>query len=335
MLEVPSFMIVFGFLSYYSAFFVELCLLALKQYNIHRFTIPHDKELIKPIMKRLEKECVCSDTALSKGFKKTISGWFWSPKVIGRITHDTYGDTKITLLTTNAYFEYLVQPLEDSFEIYKPSEEPEISEEPKNEASKISVFSRYGSYKEFCYSRVLFNVTTLEPILDQGKVVSDVVRVFRKKRQCNVFIEGPPCSGKSSVGYLIAKELHGAFCNTFNPTEPGDMLSSAISRIQDWLRDDDIPIIILVDEVDTMLKKIHANDVKLNNDTPTLIYDKPSWSKFMDNMRFYKNIILIFTSNSSKSEIDKLDASYLRPGRIDICHVLDSPVYKEDGTFLG
>jgi hypothetical protein len=44
MLEVPSFMIIFGFLSYYSSFFVDLCLLGLKQYNIHRFTIPYDKE---------------------------------------------------------------------------------------------------------------------------------------------------------------------------------------------------------------------------------------------------------------------------------------------------
>lgn len=335
MLEIPSFMIFFGFISYYSSFVVDLCLLVLKQYNIHRFTIPNDKELIKPVIKRLEKECTCTDTALTKGFKKTMSGWFWSPKIVGHVSYDTYGDVKIRFLTTNVYFEYLIQPLEESFEMYKPSNEPEITDESKKEASKISVFSRYGSYKDFSYSRVFFNVTTLEPILGQGKVVSDAVQVFKKKRQCSVFIEGPPCSGKSSVGYLIAKELAGAFCNTFNPTEPGDTLSGAISRIQDWLRDDDIPIVILVDEVDSMLKKIHANEVKLNNDTPTLVYDKPSWSKFTDNLRFYKNVVMIFTSNTSKSEIDKLDSSYLRIGRIDVYHILDSPIYQEDGTFLG
>jgi len=335
MLEIPSFMIFFGFVSYYSSYVVSLCLLVLKQYNIHRFTIPNDKELIKPVIKRLEKECTCTDTALTKGFKKTMSGWFWSPKIIGHVSYDTYGDVKIAFLTTNAHFEYLIQPLEESFEMYKPLVKSEITNEPKQEASKISVFSRYGSYKDFSYSRVFFNVTTLEPILGQGKVVSDAVQVFKKKRQCSVFIEGPPCSGKSSVGYLIAKELSGAFCNTFNPTEPGDTLSGAISRIQDWIRDDDIPIVILVDEVDSMLKKIHTNDVKLNNDTPTLVYDKPSWSKFTDNLRFFKNVVMIFTSNTSKSEIDKLDPSYLRLGRIDVYHILDSPVYQEDGTFLG
>lgn len=335
MLEVSSFMIIFGFVSYYSTFFVDLCLLVLKQYNIHRYTIPSDKELIKPIMKRLEKECTCTDTALTKGFKRIMSGWFWSPRLVGFMSYDTYGDVKIRFLTTNAHFEYLIQPLEESFESYKLPDEPEIMNEPKQEASKISVFSRYGSYKDFYYARVLFNVTTLEPILGQGKVVSDAVQIFRKKKQCSIFIEGPPCSGKSSVGYLIAKEISGAFCNTFNPTEPGDTLSGAVSKIQDWLRDDDIPIVILVDEIDSMLKKIHTNEVKLNNETPTLVHDKPSWSKFMDNLRFYKNIIIIFTSNTPKSEIDKLDSSYLRHGRIDVCHILDCPVYQEDGTFLG
>ena len=134
---------------------------------------------------------------------------------------------------------------------------------------------------------------------------------------------------------MIAKQINGVFCNTFNPSEPGDTLSNTISRIQDWDRDENVPIVILIDEVDIMLKKIHANEIKLNSHIPTLIYDKPTWSKFMDNMRFYKNIVLIFTSNTSKTEIDKLDTSYLRPGRIDICSVLDSPIYKEDGTFLG
>ena len=36
----------------------------------------------------------------------------------------------------------------------------------------------------------------------------------------------------------------------------------------------------------------------------------------MDDLIFYK-IVLIFTSNTSKKDIDKIDPSYLRQGRID------------------
>jgi ATP-dependent 26S proteasome regulatory subunit len=34
-------------------------------------------------------------------------------------------------------------------------------------------------------------------------------------------------------------------------------------------------------------------------------------------MIFYKNIVLILTSNESKDHIDKMDPAYLRKGRID------------------
>lgn len=335
MITVPPVMILFGFISYYSSFFIDLCLLGLKHYNICRFTIPHDKELVKPIMKRLENECTYTDTALTKGFKKKMSGWFWNKNIIGNIYYDTYGEVKIVCLTTDSYFKHLIEPEEESFTACKLFDETIIPKTITTSSEKIYVFSRYGAYKDFCYSRLMFNVTSLVPILGQESIVSDVITMFNKKKQCNLFVEGPPCSGKSSLGYLIAKQINGVFCNTFNPSEPGDTLSNTISRIQDWDRDENVPIVILIDEVDIMLKKIHANEIKLNSHIPTLIYDKPTWSKFMDNMRFYKNIVLIFTSNTSKTEIDKLDTSYLRPGRIDICSVLDSPVYKEDGTFLG
>ena len=44
----------------------------------------------------------------------------------------------------------------------------------------------------------------------------------------------------------------------------------------------------------------------------------------MDDMIFYK-IIIIFTSNTSKNDIDKMDTAYLRKGRIDECFNMDTP----------
>ena len=48
----------------------------------------------------------------------------------------------------------------------------------------------------------------------------------------------------------------------------------------------------------------------------------------MDDLIFYK-IILIFTSNKSKQDIDKIDPSYLRQGRIDEYFYMDKPIMKD------
>ena len=52
-------------------------------------------------------------------------------------------------------------------------------------------------------------------------------------------------------------------------------------------------------------------------DIPTAVYNKSTWSNFLDDMIFYKNVILVLTSNTSKETIDSLDQAYLRKGRIN------------------
>lgn len=289
----------------------------------------YDKDLFKPLLKKLESECMSTDTCLMKGNRKSISGWFWNSKVIGYLSYEgSYEPTiKISFLSLDSYYEYLTESEEEKFC---------LSDVPSSKSNcKISVFSRYGNWKSFNYSRMYLDVTNIQPVLDQDMIVKDIISFYKKNHQCKVFIEGPPCSGKSSIGYLVAKEIGGAFCNTFNPTEPGDTLSFTISRVQDWLQDDDIPLVLLIDEVDIILKKIHNNQIRLNEEMTTMISDKPSWSKFMDNLKFSKNLILIFTSNTSKEEIDSMDKSYIRQGRIDLYKRLETSVYTDDGKFIG
>jgi hypothetical protein len=84
------------------------------------------------------------------------------------------------------------------------------------------------------------------------------------------------------------------------------------------------PVILVIEEVDVLIKKIHKG-IDKNNEIPISIYNKTSWNNFMDDLIFYK-IILIFTSNTSKTEIDKLDTSYLRKGRIDEYYYMDTPL---------
>jgi hypothetical protein len=291
----------------------------LKQYDIHRFQVSCDIETTRTLVRQLENTCSSTSTALTKGFKKTISGWIWNKNLAGYIEYDPYGEVKtLSLLTSSSYFDSLI----------KPSEEITVVNPKKDETRRVFVFYRYGSYEHFGYSRTMINVA-LVPTISQSILVSDIAKFYRKNKRCSVFIEGPPCSGKSSIGYLLAKEIDGSFCNTFNPTDPGDTINRTITSINDWIRDENDPIIILIDEIDVFLKKIHTNQISINHKTPTSVTDKQTWSKFMDNNQFFKNLIIIFTSNTPKTDIDALDSSYLRRGRIDLSYKLDLPISSE------
>lgn len=323
MLDFSLPLVLLGFASYYSNILAAVVFFLLKGYDIHQFQVACDKEITKPLMKRLEAECSCTNTALTQGFKKTISGWIWNKKLVGYVSSDEYGNiNKITIITTSGNFDSLIKPVEELSSTFASSvrDEPQVS-------CKLSVFYRYGSYEHINYSMHSVNLINLVPILDQIDVVKDIVSDFNKNKRSTVFIAGPPCSGKSSIGYLVSKELSGIFCNTFNPTDPGDTLSNVIRSTRDWGESENTPLIILIDEIDVLLKKIHNDNIRLNHKISTSVTDKQTWSKFMDNLRFHKNIILILTSNTSKEDIDKLDLSYLRPGRVDIYHKLESPIH--------
>jgi len=90
--------------------------------------------------------------------------------------------------------------------------------------------------------------------------------------------------------------------------------------------DNTVPAIIVLEEVDTIIKAIHTNTVKLNKEVPTSIYNKSTWATFLDDMIFYKNVILILTSNESKESIDSLDPAYLRKGRIHATYSMNYPL---------
>ena len=71
-----------------------------------------------------------------------------------------------------------------------------------------------------------------------------------------------------------------------------------------------------------MIQKIDKG-LEKNNEIPIEIYNKTTWNNFMDDLIFYK-IIIIFTSNTCKSDLDKIDSSYLRKGRIDEYYYMDT-----------
>jgi hypothetical protein len=219
----------------------------------------------------------------------------------------------ITILTTKKYYEYIT--LEKRVDIGIVDNE-HIDIFKKTEA--IRFFQRYGTYTNLFYSSVLLNLNHISPLPSQQIIIDSILASFRKKSKITAFIEGVPGSGKSFIGFLLAKEMGASFCHSFNPTDPGDVFSSLISRIRNSeCMINDTPIVVVIEEVDIMIQNIHTKSVCLHSKIPTSVKDKSSWSTFLDDMFLYQNIIVILTSNKPKQEIDALDTAYLRQGRVD------------------
>lgn len=79
------------------------------------------------------------------------------------------------------------------------------------------------------------------------------------------------------------------------------------------------PLIILIDEFDILIHNIHHQEHMTKHKwLRTLVYDKESYNSFLSEYALlFPYVIYIFTMNTSKSTIDKLDTSYLRQGRMD------------------
>ena len=130
-------------------------------------------------------------------------------------------------------------------------------------------------------------------------------------------ISGDIGTGKSYFSYILARKLNCYLCDDFNPTEPAESITNLYTSKK---LSGDEPLIVLIDEVDVMIKNIHENRIKPHKHYPILTRDKMSWNSFLDKISYgiFPHLILIMTSNIDKSRLDRYDASYLRQGRVDI-----------------
>jgi gluconate kinase len=166
----------------------------------------------------------------------------------------------------------------------------------------------------------------ISPMGEQAYIVEDIMEKYKAKDRLIVFIHGVTGAGKSSIGLLLAKEMRGNYCNKFNPIEPGDNLQSMMRDIDIEDLDEKPPLIVVMEEVDTMIDTIHRGAVPTHKKVTTMIRNKSSYNTFFDDMIIHNKIIFILTSNKSKEEIDKLDTCYLRQGRINAYYTMMKPL---------
>ena len=112
-------------------------------------------------------------------------------------------------------------------------------------------------------------------------------------------------------------------CDTYNPAEPSNIFDSFYSSVNPTKSK---PLVILLDEIDVIISRIHNNEILLHEKYTTQIYNKVTWNLFFDklNMGLYPNVIVILCSNMSPTDIDKMDKCYLRKNRIHIISEMKS-----------
>lgn len=282
-------------------------------FKIKKYVITGDKEITNSIMKKIMNHIFYTEVFHING-RNHPAGYFIGKKYYGYI--EIKDGPTITIYTKEETYNQLME----QEEVEKEKEIIEYNPIIKN---KLNVFIRKGTYRNIYYNSLRLDLTHINPIGDQQHVVDSIKKVYNKNDRASIFIHGVTGAGKSTIGYLLAKELNASYCHTFNPTEPGDYLSNLIVDI----RTQDDPVVIVIEEVDVLIKKIN-DGIDKNVEIPIEIYNKTTWNNFMDDLIFYK-IVLIFTSNTSKNDIDKLDPSYLRQGRIDEYFYMDKPIMKD------
>lgn len=298
----------------YGLYFLMVC------FRFRFYTLLEDRETMCALLKRLNQHAVFSCTNVVQD-KLLPGGYFIGPHCLGYIEH-TYEEQKLYMFAKPWFFTMV----KEAPNVQHVNEVSLRSSPLPKPPCKVDVFIRKGSYTHVYYSKVKLDLAHIQPLGDQAAIVQSIARVYDAMGRATVFIDGVTNAGKSTIGFLVAKELRGTYCHTFNPTAPGDHLTNLTMEAGF----EDGPLVVVLEEVDQMLKCIHERKVQQNPKTPTLVHDKSTWSSFLDDMVFYKKVILIMTSNTPKHYLDTMDPAYLRKGRLQASFHMANPIVTND-----
>ena len=198
------------------------------------------------------------------------------------------------------------------------------TKEEVEEKTLISYYNRGGTYEYIHYnSREIDMDKTYSKY--QKQAADKIIALYEKQNFLTSYIYGKTGTGKTILAYLIAKQLGCSMCDTYNPTDPGDLFINIYSKVSPT---GNKPLLILLDEIDIYIKNIHEENIPKHRKVPTQIYNKSTWNNFFDkiDMGLYPNLIVILCSNRTKRELDNLDVSYLRKGRLHVTFELNSKI---------
>lgn len=292
-----------------------LCLVILNCFNINMYIITK-RDKINIIKNKLKQyECVSSGYNEENNQCGIIITKKYLFKLLIYIPDNNImyvpavSSNKMIVFTTKRIFNELIT--------YENKKIEKIEKINDNLNTNIEYWYRTGDYTYFEYTKRTLHINPYILNTQQNMIYQNIMRIYNKKNNVKCFIYGKISSGKTIISYLIARKINGIICDTFNPTEPSDNFANLYYTINPTPQK---PLIVLIDEIDIILNNIHYEKIPLHKKNTIQIYNKPTWNNFLDKINYglFPNVILIFCSNKSWEDINEMDDSYLREGRIDL-----------------
>jgi hypothetical protein len=281
-----------------------------------RLYVIKDKETALRVQKRLTHSSHVADGG--KGYGYSVGRWYFANVEIAR---NDYGDNyDVWMIATAATFEALTRETGRSV---APALAPLAATATPIVTKAITVFDRVGSFTHVWFKRRNITLPDVEPRHDQTIVLDAICAHQEMKGHTVVFLHGPPGSGKSMIGVMLARRLGAAYCNTLKPWQPGDTLADLYAEAEPTAEK---PLVLAFDEFDGALMAIHVG-IPPHKSVPISIGDKAGWNKFMDEIDrgMYPHLVLVLTSNRDPAFIRALDPSYIREGRVDLTFCVTAP----------
>lgn len=186
----------------------------------------------------------------------------------------------------------------------------------QKEENNIYYWYREGSYWNLQYKKRSIIMDIL-PNEKQEQIIKDISSYYDEYKKGVFFIYGEPGKGKSTLLRFLGNHYKSHVCKTFKMTDPNDTIEYLYRQVEPKKEK---PLIILFDEIDTLIHSIHNNEIQKHKHFPIEVYNKTTYNTFFDNMNdnIYPYVILLLTSNKTKEKINKETHScYLREGRVN------------------
>ena len=296
------------------SFFLILQLFGVRLYSVR------ERETCKRIQKRIKFSSHTAEDG--KGYGYALGFWYICNV---SISEDSYS---VWLVATAASYEMLTREIQTKSQIKIQNQNQNQNQNHQDPSTDMSfkIYERAGSFHNCWFKHRSFS-TQQTPQKEQASIIEQIKTSYMAQGHTVVFLHGPPGTGKSMIGVLLASAMGGSYCNTLRPWQPGDMLGSLYSEVEP---SKEKPLILSFDEVDVALVAITAG-IPDHKHLPIATPNKTGWNRLMDEIGrgMFPHLILLMTSNRDPTFVNGLDESYFREGRVDLIVAVNEKIERK------